>query len=63
MRRCQFHQSITYEFSVRTLFWQLFSSYTYVEKAAKTKFIQKIHTKNADEIKQRSNIGRVKNLE
>jgi len=30
--RCQFHQRFTYEFLVQTLFWQLFSSYMYVEK-------------------------------
>jgi hypothetical protein len=32
------------------LFWQLFSSYMYVEKAAETTFIQKICMKNVDEI-------------
>ncbi len=40
----QFHQHFTYEFFVRMLFWQLFSSYMYIEKAAKTTFIQKICT-------------------
>jgi len=30
-----------YKFFVRMLFWQLFSSYMYVEKAAETTFIQK----------------------
>jgi len=37
----QFHQHFTYEFFVRTLFRQLFSSYMYVEKAAATSFVQK----------------------
>jgi len=37
----QFHQHFTDEFFVRTLFWQLFSSYMYVVKAAKTTFGQK----------------------
>ncbi len=37
-------------FFVRTLFWQLFSSYMYVVKAAKTMFVQKIWTFNVDEI-------------
>ncbi len=37
----QFHQHFTYEFFVRTLFRQLFSSYMYVEKAAATLFVQK----------------------
>jgi len=40
----QFHQRFTYKFFVRTLFRQLFSSYMYVEKAAKTTFVQKICT-------------------
>jgi hypothetical protein len=31
-------------FFVQTLFRQLFSSYTYVEKAAEMTFVQKIHT-------------------
>jgi len=48
--RCQFHQHFTYEFSVQALFQQLFSSYMYVEKAAKTTFIRKICTENVDEI-------------
>jgi len=39
-----------YKFFVRTLFWQLFSSYMYVEKAAETTFVQKICMKNVDEI-------------
>jgi len=32
------------------LFWQLFSSYMYVEKAAKMRLVQKICTYNVDEI-------------
>ncbi len=31
-------------------FWQLFSSYMYIVKAAKTTFLQKICTFNVDEI-------------
>ncbi len=43
--RCsQFHQHFTYELFVQTLFWQLFSSYMYVEKAARTTLVQKICT-------------------
>jgi hypothetical protein len=32
------------------LFWQLFSSYVYVDKAAETTFVQNICTYNVDEI-------------
>ncbi len=46
----QFHQHFTYEFFVRTLFWQLFSSYMSIEKAAKTMCVQKSLEKNVDEI-------------
>jgi len=45
----QFHQHFTYKFFVRMFFWQLFSSYMYVEKAAQMMFIQKICTFNVDE--------------
>jgi len=38
----QFHQYFKYKFFVQTLFWQLFSSYMYIEKAAKTTFVQKM---------------------
>jgi len=31
-------------------FWQLSSSYTYAEQAAKTTFVQKTRPKNVDEI-------------
>jgi len=40
--RCQFHQRFMHKFFVRKSFRQLFSSYMYVEKAAKTMFIQKM---------------------
>jgi len=40
----QFHQHFTYKFLVQMLFWRFFSSYMYVEKAAKMTFIQKICT-------------------
>ncbi len=40
----QFHQHFTCKFFVRTSFQQLFSSYMYLEKAAKTMFVQKICT-------------------
>ncbi len=45
-----FHQRYTYKFYVRILFQQLFSSYAYVEKAAKMTFVRKICTYNIDEI-------------
>jgi len=48
--KCQFHQRYTREFFVWMLFWQLFSSYMYVVKAAKTTFVQKIRAFNVDEI-------------
>jgi len=48
--RCQFHQHFMRKFFEQTLFWQLFSSCMYVEKAAETMFVQKICTKNVDEI-------------
>jgi len=48
--RCQFHQHYTRTFFVRTLFWQLFSSYIYVVKAAEMMFIRKIRLFNVDEI-------------
>ncbi len=35
-------------------FWQLFSSYMYVVKAAETTFVQKIHTFNVDKIDYRA---------
>jgi len=37
-------------FFVRKLFRQLFSSYMYIEKAATTTFVWKIHANNIDEI-------------
>jgi len=40
----QFHQHFMYKFFVQTSFWQLFSSYMYVEKAAEMMFVQKIRT-------------------
>ncbi len=46
----QFHQHFMYEFFVQTLYWQLFSSYMYIEKAAELTFVQKICTENIDEI-------------
>jgi len=51
--RCQFLQRFAREFFIRTLFWQLFSCYMYIEKAAKTTFVQKINTSNVDEIDYR----------
>jgi len=47
---CQFHQCYTRKFFIRTLFQQLFSSYVYIVKAARTTFVQKICTFNVDEI-------------
>jgi len=44
-----------YLFFIRTSFWQLFSSYMYVEKAAKTTFIRKICVYKVDEIDTCSN--------
>jgi len=38
------------ETTVRKSFWQLFSSYMYVEKAAETMFVQKNCMFNVDEI-------------
>ncbi len=46
----QYHQHFTYEFFVPMLFWQLFSSYMYIEKAAEMTFIRKIRMLNVDEI-------------
>ncbi len=46
----QFHQPYTRAFFVRTLFWQLFSSYIHIEKAAKTTFVHNICMYNVDEI-------------
>ncbi len=43
-----FHQHFTREFFARTSFRQLFCSY--IEKAAETTFVRKIHTWNVDEI-------------
>jgi len=40
----QFHQHFLYKFFVQTLFWQLFSSYMYIEKAVETTFIRNICT-------------------
>jgi len=37
-----YHQHFNNKFFVRSLFWQLFSSYMYVEKAAEMMFVQKI---------------------
>jgi hypothetical protein len=37
------------KFFVGTFFWQLFSSYMYVEKGAETKFVQKICMQNVDD--------------
>jgi len=51
--RRQFHQRYMREFFIRKLFWQLFSSYVYVVKAAETTFVQKICTFNVDEIDYR----------
>jgi hypothetical protein len=41
------------EFFVRTLFWQLFSSYMYIVKAAENTFVQKIRKFDVDEIDTR----------
>jgi len=46
----QFHQRYAYKFFVRMLFQQLFSSYMYVEKAAKMMFVRKIRANDVDEI-------------
>ncbi len=46
----QFHQHFTHKFFVQMLFQQLFSSYMYVVKAAKTTFVRKICVYNVDEI-------------
>jgi hypothetical protein len=46
----QFHQRSMPAFFLHTLFWQLFSSYMYVEKASKTTVVQKICTSNVEEI-------------
>jgi len=46
----QFHQHFTYKFFVRMLFWQLFFSYMYVEKAAETMLVRKICMYKVDEI-------------
>ncbi len=35
----QIHQHFTYKFFVGMLFWQLFSSYVYIEKAAEKTFV------------------------
>jgi len=48
--RCQFHQRLEHAYFVRTSFWQFFSSYMYVVKAAKTMFVRKICMFNVDEI-------------
>ncbi len=40
----QFHQHFTHKVFAQMLFWQLFSSYMYEEKAAKMTFIWKICT-------------------
>ncbi len=41
-------------------FWQLFSSYMYILKAAKTMFVRKICTFNVDEIDYRRSAKTVK---
>jgi len=46
----QFYQQYTRKFFLRTSFWQLFSSYMYIEKVAKTTFVQRRRAKNVDEI-------------
>jgi hypothetical protein len=46
----QFHQCYTRKFFVQTLFWQLFSSYMYVVKAAKAMFVRNFREYNVDEI-------------
>jgi len=46
----RFHQRYTHAFFVRMLFWQLFSSYMHVEKAAETTFVLKKCAKNVGEI-------------
>ncbi len=46
----QFHQHFTYKVFVRISFWQLFCSYMYVVKAAKTTFVRKNRMFNVDEI-------------
>ncbi len=51
--KCQFHQLYTCTFCVQTLFWQLFSSYMYIEKSAKMTYVRKICTLNVDEIDSR----------
>jgi len=60
--RRQFHQHYMREFFVQTLLWQLFSSYMYVVKAAKTMFVQKIRTFNVDEIDTRKGLFIPKSL-
>jgi hypothetical protein len=40
--RCQFHQHFTRQIFVQTSFWQLFSSYMYIDKAAETTFVRKM---------------------
>ncbi len=48
--RCQFHQHYMPAFFKRKSFWQLFSIYMYIVKAAKTTFVQKIGAYNVDEM-------------
>jgi len=38
----QFHQHFKYKFFIQMLFWQLFASYMYIEKAAEATFVQTI---------------------
>jgi len=53
LTRGQFHQRYAREFFVQKSFQQLFSSYMYLEKAAKTMFIWKICAYNVYEIDTR----------
>ncbi len=46
----QFHQRYEHKNFVRKSFWQLFSSYMYIEKAAKMMFVWKICAHYIDEI-------------
>jgi len=48
--RCQFHQHFYGQIFCTNIVSAAFSSYTYVEKAAETTFVQKICTFNVDEI-------------
>jgi len=52
--RRQFHQCFLRIFLYKRRFGSFFSSYVYVEKAAKTTFVRKICTFNVDEIDGRT---------